>query len=148
MQEQQIAQRTKILSYIMIVAILIGLTGYSFFNSNTASDSSRLTLHNDGSLTLTDSQNSRTTLRYADLLSVQWIEEPDWGEPTSGKIIQGVREGAWHSDTWGDYIASAEEKIPCCMMLQTADQWYAVNYESAAATKSLCASIQKFIAGS
>lgn len=127
--------RKKNLAFLAV--IFTGLLLWGLFFHGGGADDGRLVFHSEGYLTLQNSDGSVTDISYRDLVSVEFCEVFDFGAPVAGGVEDGVREGLWRSDAVGDYIASSSVEIECCVLLRTADTLYALNYESAGATRAI-----------
>ena len=137
------AQRAKIISYALVILIFVALTSASFFWKSDSSSQGRLTFSNDGYLRLQDSSGAITDIYYCNLKSVIFCNTADFGEPAGGSISNGIREGRWQSETFGDYIASVDTELTSCVLLCTEQDTYAISYESNASTKALCDALLK-----
>lgn len=90
-----------------------------------------------------DSSGTLYEIRNEDLVSVEYHASFDFGSPVGGNTADGIREGLWHSDAAGDYIASADTALEGCVLLRTADTVYALSYESEASTKAIWEALEK-----
>lgn len=141
--DTKIAQRSKIISYALMVLIFAGLTAAPFFRDGDGALQERLAFSSDGYLTLRDSGGRSEDIRYSSLTAVSFYDSCDFGEPLTGGISDGVREGLWRSGDFGEYTASADAALECCVLLRTQEGVYAVSCESAAATKALADALAK-----
>ena len=141
MHDKRIEERSKILGYILIAAILIGVMANSFFQQEKA-PSGRVTFRNDATMVLRTAAGETIEIPYASLTACELAESPDYGEPAGGSLTDGLMEGAWHSATLGDYVASVKTEIPCCAVIDAGGVRYAVNLESEAVTRSMVKSLR------
>ena len=98
MQEDQIAQRSKIISYILMVILVVGFAGYYMMNRGAEEDSARVSFLNEGAVVLRPASGDAITIPYSSLSAVQLEASPDYGEPVDGSAVDGLREGRWHSE--------------------------------------------------
>ena len=142
-EDAKTVQRSKVISYALMILIFVGLTAVPFFQDEDGALQERLTFSSDGYLTLRDSGGWSEDIRYSSLTAVSFYGSFDFGEPLTGGISNGVREGLWRSEAFGEYIASADAALDCCVLLRTEKGVYAVNCESSAATKALADALVK-----
>ena len=114
---------------------------------------------NDDGMTFTGPLGESVTVSYADVISIEYIESPDYGTTVtvppaddnsgttiSSNAVSGVmsgttkhscRCGTWKSDTFGEYAAFTLTKIKSCALIKTKDQGSIVfNTESDTVTKN------------
>ena len=125
---------TRLMNYAILAAIFIGAIVITL---TSGGGSFSHFAFGDHSIILTDSQGTATAVRYEEMASIELVESPKYGQPLSGGIVNGIREGLWESNMFGEYIASAEERIPICIFLQTDDSVYVFNCEAETTTREL-----------
>lgn len=96
------------------------------------------------SMTLTGPQNTSITLSYSDILSASFIAEPDYGSSAGGGTDGSYHYGIWQNEEWGTYQSFVSVKIPCCIVLNTADDTIVFNFESQDTTEKLYPSLLEF----
>ena len=124
----------RVLNYGIVAAIFIGVLVFTL--SNGGGSFSHFAF-GDHSIILTNSQGEATTVRYDEMTYIELIEKPSYGAPVSGSTINGIREGLWESDMFGQYISSTEERIPNCILIRTDDTAYVFNCEAESTTREL-----------
>lgn len=123
--------------------LFVGLSAASFFWQGDSDVQERLAFSSDGFLTVADSAGLRTSLRYDAITAVKFYEAADFGHPVTGGIVGHIREGLWKSDLFGEYMASTDTEIDCCVLICTENSAYAISYESAAATRALYGALDR-----
>lgn len=141
MQENIGFTRAKYISYAIIAAVFIGVTAYSLINQSAINN--RFAFSGEGGIILSDSQGGVTEISFADITSVALVDAPDYGEPVAGNTVNGVQEGLWQSDMFGEYIASVSKKITNCVVIRTNEATYVINFESNTATSAIYEAITK-----
>ena len=143
--EQKINRNSRFLTYALVLVILVGFTAYSAIFRRDEQTVSRLTLNNEGSVTITGSSGTKETVRYDNITSLEFCASPDYGQPLSGAMTNGIREGLWASETFGEYTAYAAESIPCCVFFRTGERAYALNLESADVTRAFYDALDDYL---
>ena len=92
-----------------------------------------------------DPDGEEIVISYGEIVSIELLETPDYGEPTDGKIDNNTRVGAWRSEQLGDYITHTSTAIENCLFIKTQGASYAVNYENNETTAQLLEEIQKYL---
>ena len=128
--------RKRMLSYMLVLIVLIA--GFVLFGRSSEDNPDRpFFLQDNGSIAIIDSKGSRSILRYAEMTGLRLDAPADFGEPITGGIHDGWREGLWHSEACGDYIACTETKVASAVVVTTSDAVFMLNVESDAATRAL-----------
>ncbi len=98
----------------------------------------------DSQITFLDASGETVVIPYSDVLSIELLEEPDYGEPVDGRVENDIRIGTWESDELGVYLSYTDTDIDSCLLLQTEGQTYAVNYENDETTAALLDELNKY----
>ena len=89
---------------------------------------------------ITDSEGKETVITYAEMESITFVEQADYGEPVDG-LTTGVfakhMEGTFRSEMFGEYTVCGDPKIVCAIRIQTAENVYVINMESDESTARL-----------
>lgn len=126
----------RIMTYITVILVLaVGIISTLFRGGET--DPGYLTFHNEGYLTITDEAGTAVDVYYTDMISVEYLEAPDFGEADGGSLTEDYRLGQWTSPQLGTYITCTEAALDSCVFIQTENGAYAVSYESDATTQAL-----------
>lgn len=96
-------------------------------------------------ITFSDADGNEIIIPYSDVISIELVDEPVYGAPTDGKLINDIRVGTWTSDTFGVHITHTSTKIIPCIVIKTAKNTYTVNYESDKTTTELVEELRKYI---
>jgi len=136
------AQRNGILLCIVIILGVMVLPNFPLFRSQA---DSAIRFDTDGlSVALPDS--TPLTLKYADIIELQWLPDPDYGSCLSGGSENGRRYGTWESNTYGTYILSTNLDLSQAVLVRTAETTLLFNFETADTTKqiyeSLCEAVK------
>ena len=75
------------------------------------------------------------TIKAGDIESIDYFENPDFGEAAEGGIEGNWRHGTWKSEELGTYKAYLSKNIAGCILIKTKDEAYALNVESAKTTE-------------
>lgn len=125
----------------VVLVILVG-TISSLLRSDQES-SAYLTFYNEGYLSIKDESGNTTDVYYKDMLSVEYVESPDFGEADGGSTVGDIRLGQWNSKQFGSYLNCTEVDLDSCVWIQTQSGSYVINYESDSTTQTLCQAILK-----
>ena len=130
----------QMLTIVVIFAMLSML--YTLYRGrNTAADIA----FTPEQISFLDPDGAEIVIPYGEIVSIKLLEAPDYGEATEGKVDNGTRVGAWHSEQLGDYVTHTSTAIENCLFIQTAGGNYAVNYENNTTTAQLLEEIQKYL---
>ena len=80
-----------------------------------------------------------------EIVSIQTTEEFDVGSEAGGLVKGSLRYGAFRNDTLGDYQAALSTRVPLVILIETAGERYAINFENKSSTESLSEAIGKLI---
>ncbi len=130
-------------TYILVLILLVGVTTFTYLFKGNDSTTGRITFSNDGYMTIISSTGVRETIRYDEVTSAAFYSNPDYGTPAGGTETGSLLEGLWCSKAFGEYTASIDKSIGCCVFIRTTEKAYAVNLESDRVTKSFCEALIK-----
>ena len=130
-------------TYILVLVLLVGVTTFTYLFRSDDSANGRIVFSNDGSMTITSSAGVSETIRYDEIASAALYTAPDYGTPAGGTQTDSLLEGLWHSKAFGDYTASIDTSIGCCVFIRTGEKAYAVNLENDQVTKSFYEALTK-----
>ena len=126
---------------IVLIFVLINSLYTLYYGKNTSADiaftGEQISYH--------DADETEVVIPYGDILSIELLTAPDYGEPTGGAVVNKTRLGAWHSEQLGDYQTHTSTLVEDCLLIKTADTTYAVNYENNETTAQLLEEIQKYL---
>lgn len=131
----------RILLFIFILALAIFF--YGAFGSNTL----LLSLEGD-TVTLTGPEDSSFSVPYAEIASMELLENFDPGLAVDGGLKNHIRYGLWHNEALGDYQLFASDKIDAVILLRTVSgEALVFNYESTDTTRNFYDTYPAFLAG-
>lgn len=130
-------KRQRKMTYItVILVVLVG--AISTFLQKEDIAAGYLTFHNEGYMTLADEVGNYTDVYYTDILSAEYVEEPDFGVPAGGSVLDGeLRLGLWESDTYGTYWNCTELELSGCVLIRTESEAFAVSHGDEETTREL-----------
>ena len=137
MLEDESIEKSRKINYILMIGIIVAFTAFAVFFRSGGNTVDRITFHNEGFLTIRQGTDTELELPYANISTVEFYEDADFGESVGGNTVDGVREGLWYSAALGEYTASLSEKIPACILIRYEGNSYAINYESVSTTKAI-----------
>ena len=131
----------RILLFVFILALAVFF--YGAFGSNT------LLLSLEGeAITLTGPEDSSFSVPYAEITSMELLENFDPGTAVNGGLKNHIRYGLWHNEALGDYRLFASDKIDVVILLRTtAGETLVFNYESADTTRNFYDTYPTFLTG-
>lgn len=130
-------KRQRMLTYITVVLVILAGVVSSFLRKDDTL-TNYLTFHNEGYITISDASGNQKRLNYPDVVSVEYVQVPDFGAPVDGVILdEKVRLGGWKSETFGPYINCTQVNIDGCILIRTETECYAISYESEETTQKL-----------
>lgn len=134
-------KRQRMMTYITVVlVILVGVVSSFLRRDDTLTN--YLTFHNEGYITIADESGNQNTINYLDIVSVEYLEEPDFGTPAEGDVLdEKVRLGSWNSEMLGQYTNCTEVTIEGCVLIRTGTDTYAISFESEETTQKLAGAI-------
>lgn len=113
---------------LVAVIFVVGIVWYGLNVSNTSQTST------DGkSLTFSGAAGTKT-VAYADLTSIDYVTDPDWGTASGGGSTGFSHYGQWTSTSLGTYTAYVDTRVKACILFKTAKETFAVNVEGADTT--------------
>ncbi len=119
---------------IVIVLIIVVFTVYYMFFDSTAS----FTMDdNNEAFTLYGTEDTTSTILFDDILSLDLVEDPDYGEPIDGGTKSNNNYGTWESDTLGIYESYVKTSISDCIVVSDQEKTVVFNYENQTSTKNL-----------
>ena len=137
-QNERTIKRNNNLNLIIMAVIFIGFILYSLIGKGKGAGAG-LRFIDDG-LVITDSEGKETVITYAEMESITFVEQADYGEPVDG-LTTGVfakhMEGTFRSEMFGEYTVCGDPKIVCAIRIQTAENVYVINMESDESTARL-----------
>ena len=130
-------KRQRRLTCITVVLVILAGVISSFLRKDDGF-TGYLTFHNEGYVTIVDETGRSETVHYADILSAEYMEEPDFGTPVDGSILnEELRLGVWNSEDLGTYRNCTEVELKSCVFIRTENGAYAISYESDETTRNL-----------
>ncbi|MCD7955753.1 MAG: hypothetical protein LUG93_08390 [Lachnospiraceae bacterium] len=128
--------KDKTRNLIILFLILAGATVYYFFYSQPAA--SIQFSDEEKSVSFYGLKDTSDTFLFADILSIELEETPDYGEATDGGTVNGKNMyGTWESDSLGTYHAYTTTKIAPCILISDAEKTIVFNVSNAETTRSL-----------
>lgn len=130
-------KRQRRMTYITVVLVVLAGMISSYLRKDDEI-ASYLTFHNEGYMTIADEKGKGEEVYYVDILSVQYVETPDFGTPAGGSILDDeLRLGIWTSEAFGTYVNCTDVNLESCVLIQTETGTYAISYESEETTQKL-----------
>lgn len=130
-------KRQRKMTYLTVILVVLAGMLSSFLRKDSAFEG-YLSFHAEGYITLTDAEGNTVDVYYQDILSAEYVEAPDFGQPDGGSILEEeLRLGIWQSDAFGTYWNCTQTDLETCVFIQTASGAYAISYESDETTKQL-----------
>lgn len=135
--------KSKTKNYIFIFLLIItfsvmSLTGttrkISFYGSSTQ-------------MTFTGPDNKSTTIDFSDIISLEFLSDPDYGTAINGGTLHKCMYGIWDSPSFGTYHAYIDPQYHCCVLIQTNSEVIAFNYESDETTKAFFENYSAYLFG-
>ena len=81
------------------------------------------------------SKDYRMNIEYADVLSLELVENPELGSVADGKNRPELQSGLWKNDIWGEYHLVFNPNATNCIVAHLQDgQTYVFNYNTNEAT--------------
>lgn len=128
--------RRKWTTITVILVILAGIAG-SYFQ-NGGEDNAYLAFHNAGYFSLKDIDNVETDVYYKDILSIQYLNTADFADAFGGTVVdESLWIGWWESEIYGSCLCCMDMDMETCLLIQTENGNYVINYESDETTKLL-----------
>jgi len=127
----------------VIVILLIVSALYTLYRGGNISDPA--ISFTESQISFSDASGEEIVIEYSDVVSMELLNSPDYGEPAGGAIENNIRLGTWKSEHLGTYIAHASTKIESCILIRTSSSTYAINYESEETTALLLDELNKYL---
>lgn len=67
------------------------------------------------------SKDYNANIAYADVLSIELIDNPDLGSVSDGKNRPELKSGVWQNDTWGEYHLCFNPNATNCIVIRLKD---------------------------
>lgn len=115
--------------------VLIFLAALLLFRQFTP-PSANLSLEGEA-LSVSDGDTVDVSLPFAGIRSVSLIESLERGEMVDGTSTRRIARGIWKNEAYGEYTLCVNEKIGCCLVVQTGSRTLVYNYESAETTRGI-----------
>lgn len=132
-------QRFTIITVILV--LVVGIAA-SFYRGGPDTEG-YLTFSNEGYLELRDEAGSTLRIPYGEILTAEYVEAPDFGEPKGGSQTEELRLGQWESSQFGLYTNCTQIAISSCVRLETAQGTCVISLESDETTQELCRALQE-----
>ncbi|MCD7812742.1 MAG: hypothetical protein LUH20_01585 [Lachnospiraceae bacterium] len=131
---------TKYRSLLLPLLIIIIYTIYQFVGGGAAADFA----WSETSVTVICPDETEFTIDYADVTSLELCTDANYGTCISGNDSGSAYYGTWENDLWGTYSLCVTQSIGNCIVMQTDDATFVINYESEEITSALFEEIQKY----
>lgn len=126
---------------ITVVLVLVVGIAASFFRGGSDTEG-YLIFSNEGYLELRDEAGSTLRILYGEILTVEYVETPDFGEPKGGSQTETLRLGKWESSQFGLYTNCTETAVGSCVCIETARDTCVISLESDETTRALCQALR------
>lgn len=127
---------------VVAVALALVSTVYSILHKNDTGSDITFT---DTQISFSDAHGNDVIIFYSDIVSIELLDAPDYGDPADGTVENKIRIGTWESSTLGTYIARTSTEINKCLLIHTGADTYLINYESDETTTLLLEELRKYI---
>lgn len=134
-------QQQQRLTIIMVILVLVVGIVASFFQDGSDTEG-YLILSNEGYLELRDEAGNALRIPYGEILTAEYVENPDFGEPKGGSQTDKVRLGKWESSQFGLYTNCTEIALSSCVLLETTQGTCAISLESDDTTQEMCRALR------
>jgi len=92
-----------------------------------------------------NASGEKIVIDYSDVVSMELLDSPDYGEPAGGTLENKIRLGTWKSEQMGTYTTYTSTEIESCILIRTSNGTYAINYESEETTILLLDELNKYL---
>lgn len=99
----------------------------------------------DEEIRFLDVDGAAVVIPYSQVLSLELLPTPDYGEADGGAIRNNTRLGIWNSGQLGRYLTHSSTAVSSCILIKTAEGSFVVNYENDRTTAQLFEELQKYI---
>ena len=114
---------------VFILLIVVGIVISTFQTNNSV----KMAFGND--TIAISSKDYNMNIKYADVLSLELVEDPDLGSVADGKNRPELQSGLWKNDIWGEYHLVFTPNATNCIVAHLQDgQTYVFNYNTNEAT--------------
>lgn len=127
----------------VVVILLIVNTLYTIYRGGNASDP--MISFTENQISFADASGEEIVIDYSDVVSMELLDSPDYGEPAGGTTENSIRLGTWKSSQLGTYVTHTSTRIENCILIRTSDRTYAINYESEETTALLLDELRKYL---
>jgi len=131
--ERKFWRQNQIWSLLLVVVVAFGMLGRSGVSVAPGAAELLLTMH-DG---------STTVVEYDDMLSVELLDNPDYGTAAEGKETRTGKSGTWEHPRWGSYTLCVYDSCSQAVRIETDGHSYVVNLPSGEETLQLYRLIQE-----
>lgn len=133
-----------IMQILLVLAVLLIVDTMNNYFRGDYSKKSDISF-TETQISFSDASGEEIVISYSDVVSIELVIAPDYGEPVNGQIKNGIRLGTWESADLGIYLSRTQTDIADCILIRTASQTCAVNYENNDTTALLLGELQKYI---
>ncbi len=127
----------------VVVILLIVNTLYTIYRGGNANDPTISFTENQ--ISFSAASGEEIVIDYSDVVSMELLDSPDYGEPVGGTTENNIRLGTWKSSQLGTYVTHTSTRIENCILIRTSDSTYAINYESKETTALLIDELRKYL---
>lgn len=124
------------MTYITVILVIVVGMASSLLRGGQE-DSEYLTFHNEGYLTVQDESGETADVYYTQMISIQLLEDPDYGQSCGGSVADNMRLGQWSSQQLGLYWNCTDTGLGVCVFITAENGAFAISYESDATTEAL-----------
>lgn len=127
----------------VVVILLIVNTLYTIYRGGSIRD--QMISFTEDQISFFDASGEEIVIDYSDVVSMELLDSPDYGEPSVGTIEKNIRLGTWKSSQLGTYVTCTSTQIRNCILIRTSDGAFAINYESPETTALLLDELRKYL---
>lgn len=88
-------------------------------------------------LSVADGDTVDVSIPFAKIRTISLIGTLERGEMVRGTSTRHIARGIWKNDAYGEYTLCINERINCCLVIQTDNQTLVYNYESSETTQGI-----------
>ena len=118
-------------SSLVVTALVLVFCGVMMFTGNVQTEFGEESLYVDATY------NSEITIKYADIESVEYLEQHNAGRRMVGFGSPVLGVGSFESEQFGSYTRCAYTKCSACIVIKANDKTFVINGETTEATQAI-----------